>query len=282
MPLTLRQIERTLTDAGIDPGDAAYEARSLAARYTGLSDARLRIMRDDPLPASDGLSDAVRKRAERFPLQYILGEWEFMGLTFEVGPDCLIPRADTETLVEEALRRLPKGCRAADLCTGSGCIGIAVAHYRPDVTVTAVEISEAAARIAERNARSLGVSDRFTVLRGDVTKEDCFPAGTRFGAVLANPPYISSEEMKALAPELAFEPRLALTDEGDGLSVLRGVLETASRTLTAGGILLTEIGSGQGSDACEMARALPFREIRVLKDLAGRDRVLSAVRAEDR
>jgi release factor glutamine methyltransferase len=88
--------------------------------------------------------------------------------------------------------------------------------------------------------------------------------------------------MKTLAPELAFEPRLALTDEGDGLSVLHGVLETAARTLTAGGILLTEIGSGQGSDACEMARALPFREIRVLKDLAGRDRVLSAVRAEDR
>lgn len=272
--MTLFDIQRRLRAVGIE--EAAWEARLLAARYTGLSDARLLLMREEELTAP-GLEEAVRRRESREPLQYILGEWSFMGLSFALSPDCLIPRPDTETLVEYALRHLPKNARVADLCTGSGCIGIALAHYRPDITVTAVDLFPETARMAEKNAHRLGVADRVAVIVGDVTKE-IFPAGEIFDAIVSNPPYITIEEMQTLAPELAFEPRAALTDEGDGLSVIRGVLDTASRVLIPGGRLLMEFGAAQGESVTRMAQAYSFSDIHILKDAGGHDRVLAAIR----
>ena len=200
-----------------------------------------------------------------------------MGLSFALSPDCLIPRPDTETLVEYALRHLPKNARVADLCTGSGCIGIALAHYRPDITVTAVDLFPETARMAEKNAHRLGVADRVAVIVGDVTKE-IFPAGEIFDAIVSNPPYITIGEMQTLAPELAFEPRAALTDEGNGLSVIRGVLDTASRVLIPGGRLLMEFGAAQGECVTRMAQEYSFSDIHILKDAGGHDRVLAARR----
>lgn len=272
--MTLFDIQRRLRAVGIE--EAAWEARLLAARYTGLSDARLLLMREEELTAP-GLEEAVRRRESREPLQYILGEWSFMGLSFALSPDCLIPRPDTETLVEYALRHLPKNARVADLCTGSGCIGIALAHYRPDITVTAVDLFPETARMAEKNAHRLGVADRVAVIVGDVTKE-IFPAGEIFDAIVSNPPYITIGEMQTLAPELAFEPRAALTDEGNGLSVIRGVLDTASRVLIPGGRLLMEFGAAQGESVTCMAQAYSFSDIHILKDAGGHDRVLAARR----
>ena len=272
--MTLFDIQRRLRAVGIE--EAAWEARLLAARYTGLSDARLLLMREEELTAP-GLEEAVRRRESREPLQYILGEWSFMGLSFALSPDCLIPRPDTETLVEYALRHLPKNARVADLCTGSGCIGIALAHYRPDITVTAVDLFPETARMAEKNAHRLGVADRVAVIVGDVTKE-IFPAGEIFDAIVSNPPYITIEEMQTLAPELAFEPRAALTDEGNGLSVIRGVLDTASRVLIPGGRLLMEFGAAQGECVTRMAQEYSFSDIHILKDAGGHDRVLAARR----
>lgn len=272
--MTLFDIQRRLRAVGIE--EAAWEARLLAARYTGLSDARLLLMREEELTAP-GLEEAVRRRESREPLQYILGEWSFMGLSFALSPDCLIPRPDTETLVEYALRHLPKNARVADLCTGSGCIGIALAHYRPDITVTAVDLFPETARMAEKNAHRLGVADRVAVIVGDVTKE-IFPAGEIFDAIVSNPPYITIGEMQTLAPELAFEPRAALTDEGNGLSVIRGVLDTASRVLFPGGRLLMEFGAAQGECVTRMAQAYSFSDIHILKDAGGHDRVLAARR----
>lgn len=272
--MTLFDIQRRLRAVGIE--EAAWEARLLAARYTGLSDARLLLMREEELTAP-GLEEAVRRREGREPLQYILGEWSFMGLPFALSPDCLIPRPDTETLVEYALRHLPKNARVADLCTGSGCIGIALAHYRPDITVTAVDLFPETARMAEKNAHRLGVADRVAVIVGDVTKE-IFPAGEIFDAIVSNPPYITIGEMQTLAPELAFEPRAALTDEGNGLSVIRGVLDTASRVLFPGGRLLMEFGAAQGESVTRMAQAYSFSDIHILKDAGGHDRVLAARR----
>ena len=222
------------------------------------------------------LADALARRYNREPLQYILGTWEFMGLPFTVSPDCLIPRPDTETLVEAALARLPICARVADLCTGRGCIGISLAHYRKDITVTAVELYENTAAAAERNARDLAVSDRFAVIRGDVTKK-VVPDGTFFAMIVANPPYIAFNEMEALAPEIAFEPRAALTDEGDGLSVIRGVLKTASDTLTKEGTLLMEFGAAQGKHVLSLAESMHFSG-EIIPDAAGHDRVLSAHR----
>ena len=272
--MTLFDIQRRLRAVGIE--EAAWEARLLAARYTGLSDARLLLMREEELTAP-GLEEAVRRRESREPLQYILGEWSFMGLSFALSPDCLIPRPDTETLGEYALRHLPKNARVADLCTGSGCIGIALAHYRPDITVTAVDLFPETARMAEKNAHRLGVADRVAVIVGDVTKE-IFPPGETFDAIVSNPPYITIEEMQTLAPELAFEPRAALTDEGNGLSVIRGVLDTASRVLFPGGRLLMEFGAAQGESVTCMAQEYSFSDIHILKDAGGHDRVLAARR----
>lgn len=273
--MTLRTIEAALTDAGIPKEDAAFEARVLAAHFTGISPAMLLTMRDESMDAP-ALADAVCRRCKREPLQYILGTWEFMGLSFAVSPDCLIPRPDTETLVEAALERLPDGARVADLCTGSGCIGISLAHFRKDVTVTAVELFENTARMAEKNADTLFVSDRFTVLRGDVTKP-LFPNGTLFDVIVSNPPYITYTEMETLAPEISFEPRAALTDEGDGLTVIRGVLSTAAQTLTADGTLLMEFGAAQGAAVTALAKDAGFTA-EILKDSAAHDRVLVARR----
>ena len=272
--MTLNDIRRALSAAGID--DAAWEARLLAAHFTGFSDARLFTMGNEELIAQ-GLEDAVRRRCSREPLQYILGTWDFMGLTFAVSPDCLIPRPDTETLVEAALRMLPPRARTADLCTGSGCIGIALAHYRPDITVTAVEIAPATAAIARENAIRLNVADRFTVLEADVTG-DVFPADIKFDCITANPPYIALDEMETLAPELSFEPRCALTDEGDGLSVIRGVVRCAAKALTSEGILLMEFGASQAADVLAIAREYGFCAS-ILRDAGGNDRVLQARRA---
>lgn len=272
--MTLTDIQRRLAAAGIE--DAAWEARLLAAHYTGLSDARLLLMGSEDLDAP-GLTEAVARREKREPLQYILGEWSFMGLSFSVNSHCLIPRPDTETLVEYAIRHLPKNARVADLCTGSGCIGIALAHYRPDITVTAVDLFPETAKMAEENARRLGVSDRFTVQVGDVT-EEIFSPDERFAAIVSNPPYITLEEMKDLAPELSYEPRAALTDEGDGLSVIRGVLAAASRHLEDDGLLLMEFGAAQGEAVSRLAREYSFYDVHILKDAAGRDRVLCARR----
>lgn len=269
--MTLKEAARTLAAAGIE--DAAWEARCLAAAATGRSPASLLAAQNEELssPALDGM---LRRRAAREPLQYILGTWDFMGLTFAVSPDCLIPRPDTETLVEAALRLLPPRARVADLCTGSGCIGISIAHALPGAAVTAVEIARPAARMAEENARRLGVSERFSVLLGDVTRV-VFPAGTSFDAVVANPPYIALDEMKALAPELSYEPRGALTDGGDGLSVIRGVVRTAAAVLPPDGFLLMEFGASQGAAVAQIARDGGF-SAEILRDAGGRDRVLYA------
>ncbi len=273
--MTLREIEAALTSAGIAPEDAAFEARLLAARYTGISEARLLTMKDEDLP-SPALSEAVRRRKTREPLQYILGEWEFMGLSFAVNPACLIPRADTETLVETALPLLPRGARVLDLCTGSGCIAIALAHYRKDVSLTAVELFPDTLSVAEENARRLGVSARIRFLTGDAT-EDLFAEGETFDAIVSNPPYVTLTEMSTLQPELSFEPARALTDGGDGLSVIRGVLRNAARSLTAEGVLLMEFGAKQGEAVLALAQNAGFTG-EIKKDTAGHDRLLLARR----
>ncbi len=277
--MTLREAAARLAAAGIE--DAASEARLLAAHYTGRSEASLLAARDEPLGDCPALEAALCRRARREPLQYILGRWTFFGLPFFVSPGCLIPRPETELLVEAALAALPAGARVADLCTGSGCVGIALAKTRPDVTVTAVELSDAARAIARKNADALGVADRFAVRAGDVTGP-VFAQTEIFDAMVANPPYVASDEMKTLAPELAWEPAMALTDGGDGLRVIAGVLDCAARSLRAGGRLWMEIGAGQGGAVRALCAARPLTDVRILEDLAGHERVVCARRAGNR
>ena len=211
----------------------------------------------------DAFSDAVAQRIRRVPLQHILGTADFFGMRFFVSPDCLIPRPDTEILVEEACRLLPTGAHFADLCTGSGCIALSVLAHRPDTTALAVDISPAALAIAKKNADALGLSDRVTFLLADVLSSDiALPA-----YILSNPPYIQSEVIPTLAPELAHEPALALDGGSDGLLFYRDMLSRFSPKA-----FLFEIGYDQGEAISALGKERGYA-VRIVRDLGGCDRV---------
>ena len=276
--MTLNDIISTLQNAGIE--NPTHEAVLIASHFTGrssaslLCDRALDISSDSAL--TDKINDAVSRRCSREPLQYILGSWNFMGLDFEVTEDCLIPREDTELLCECAISRMPEGASFLDLCTGSGCIAVSVAHHRPDVSVSALEKYPQTLNVARKNAKALlGGKRSVRFVEADVTSH--ISALGNFGAekfdfIASNPPYVTVSEMDLLAPELAFEPRHALTDEGDGLSIIRAIIRIYPAFLKENGCLAIEHGSTQG----EAVRAL-FKEAgydsETLCDLGGKARV---------
>lgn len=265
--MTYREIVRRLTDAGI--ADAAFEAGCLAERFAGIGRASLLAGPETEIVSAD-LEEAVDRRAKRYPLQYLLGEWEFMGLPFEVDGTVLIPRADTEVTAERAIRYMPEGGRLLDLCTGSGCIAAAVLHYTENTTCTAVELMPETAETARRNIGRLGLGGRCRVLTGDAS-DDTYLAGETFDVITANPPYVTAEEMDGLEPELRYEPACALTDGGDGLSLIRSILKTWPAHLCPGGVLLIEHGAGQRAAVTAAAKECGL-DCRGYSDLAGRDR----------
>lgn len=263
--MTVREIAAALSAAGID--SALHEALLLCERFTGKSGAMLRVSLDDPLPHSDALVSAVEKRCGRYPLQYIFGEWEFMGLSFAVNENCLIPRSDTEILCEYIMENAPKNGRILDLCTGSGCIPAAVLHYRKDMTGDAVELYPETLRVAEENFLRLGVSERIRAILGDATV-DLFPADEKFDVISANPPYVTAEEMRSLEPELSAEPAHALTDGGDGLSILKAIIDCYIPHLSEGGFMILEHGSEQSPAVLSYAEAKGL-SAHPLKDYGG-------------
>ena len=268
---------RTLTDAlaraGID--EPAYEASLLLERFAGVTYAALMTDRDRLYDAT-ALETAVARRLTREPLQYILGEWEFYGCTFTVTPDCLIPRPDTEILVEAAIRALPKEARIADLCTGSGCIAVATLVHRPDVTADALELYPNTLALATENAARGGVSARFTPIKGDLLGNgvDLLSSRAPYDAILSNPPYIPTADIAALAPEVHREPFAALDGGDDGLLFYRAILRDYAPLVKPGGCILLEIGYDQ-ADALRALAAeyLPNATVEILRDLGGNDRV---------
>ncbi len=231
--------------------------------------------------------ELVQRAAEHEPIAYLTGIAHFFNLEFEVNRDVLIPRPDTETLVENVLQlvRNQSGLEAPrilDLCTGSGCIAIALASRLKHATVIASDISGNAAAVARRNAQKLGVADRVTVEEGDLYaalagKVDVQP----FHLIVANPPYIATSQMASLPRNVReYEPVNALDGGVDGLMIHRRILEGASERLLSGGRVFLEIAFDQGKNALEMLNRYPaFEESRVLKDYGGRDRVLTARRS---
>ena len=268
--MTYRELCARLSCAGID--HAEWDAALLIEHFCGI-DASL--VPADPHRAfeSSELEAAAAKRALRYPLQYLLGEWQFYRQTYEVSPDCLIPRSDTEILVE-AIKALPHGAVFADLCTGSGCIAISVLAERPDTRAVAVEKFPNTLALATRNAARNGVSDRFVPLCADVLINGLLPNGELFDAILSNPPYIPEGDLKTLAPELDAEPRAALNGGADGLIFYRQILKVAPKHLKAEGILLFEIGYDQAEDLKALGLAAGFTDCRVIRDLGGNDRVI--------
>ena len=274
MPYSYRTLTRALALAGIE--EAADEASLLLMRYAGASRVSLLTERDRlyDLPS---LEEAVRRRLTREPLQYILGDWEFFGLPFTVSPHCLVPRADTECLVEQAIRLIPQGGRFVDLCTGSGCIAVATLANRPDLTGIALELYPETLALAIRNAADNGVAARFTPVEADLLSggDESLKPLAPFDAILSNPPYIPSAVIPGLSPEVQREPLAALDGGEDGLLFYRAILQRYAALLAPRGLIILEIGYDQGDALRALCRAhLPSAEVEVLQDLGGCDRVV--------
>jgi release factor glutamine methyltransferase len=227
---------------------------------------------------SAALEALVARLEKGKPLPYVLGRWDFFGLEFEVTPDVLIPRPETEMLVERALAWLRKRgmgngeSRVLDVGTGSGCIAISLAVNAPQLRVTATDVSIAALKVARRNAEKLHVSDRITFLEADLIPDPLLP--DPFSLILANLPYIPTQTLRAL-PIYDREPTVALDGGMDGLVLIRKLLSQAPDLLAPGGLLLMEIEASEGPAALSLAYdAFSEAEIHLHKDLAGRDRLL--------
>ena len=248
--MTLSDITSLLSRAGIE--DARHEAMLIMSEYSGKSVAYLRA---DPTFdfTSPEMENTVARRAERYPLQYLFGKWEFCGLTFRVNENCLIPRPDTEVIVERAIKELPAGGSILDLCTGTGCIIGAVLKLSKNTRGTAVELYPETADVARKNLASLGLND-VTVIEGDATS-DLFEPDTRFDVITANPPYVTADEMDELEAELMHEPSHALTDGGDGLSILRDIIHIYRHHLTPDGTMILEHGWRQGDEIKAIAES---------------------------
>lgn len=259
--------ERDIADAKTD----AWLLLSAACRMER-SFYYLHMEEEVPQDEFDEYEIALKKRAEHVPLQYIVGETEFMGLKFKVNSSVLIPRQDTETLVEEALKVVQPGMKVLDLCTGSGCIIISILHSVPGVDGCATDISKQALNVARENAKLNDVQVMFE-------QSDLFDrvAGV-YDVIVSNPPYIASAEILKLMPEVQlFEPQEALDGKEGGLFFYREIASGAKDYLTSGGRLLLEIGYDQGAAVSSLLADAGFTEVRVIRDLARNDRVVSAV-----
>ncbi len=268
-----RWAQERLADVGIE--EARWEARCLWQNISGLDWHDLLVRGGEALVEADWrrLRSAVEERAAGRPLQYILGSWDFFGLSFEVGEEALIPRQDTEVLVEAALPYVSDGGRILDLCTGSGCILISLMHARPEAEGVGADISAEALALARSNGQRLLAgrqrqprwleSDLFSRVEG------------RFSLIISNPPYIPSGHIDGLMAQVRdFEPRLALDGGEDGLDFYRKISRLAPEHLEPGGALFLEIGHDQQEAVMGLLEEAGFGRVSGLRDLAGLPRVV--------
>ena len=257
------------------------DAELLLAHALGCDRLRLYVEFEKPVTPEEraAFRALVRRRAEeRVPVAYLTGVREFWSLPLAVTPDVLIPRPDTETLVDAVLGRLP-GREAElailDLGTGSGAIALALARELPRAQLTASDVSTAALAVARKNAEALGLAERMRFVGGDGFAP---LAGERFDAIVSNPPYVAEADAAGLAPELRHEPALALFAPGDGTALLRRIAAEAGAHLRPGGLLALELAPAQAGDVTQCLAAAGFGEIVEHRDLGGRVRAVSAIR----
>lgn len=261
-----------LEEAGIE--EAALDARLLLEDICG-TDRNYLLVHGKEQVAADKYEcyvNCISKRKDRIPLQQITGYQEFMGLNFTVSCDVLIPRQDTETLVEEVMRYLHDGMSILDMCTGSGCILLSLLHYSNDCAGTGCDISEKALAVAEENARKLSLeavflqSDLFENIKG------------KYDVIVSNPPYIPTEVIATLMEEVRdHEPVTALDGRADGLYFYRRIMKEAGNFLYPGGMLFFEIGFDQAQAVSGLMKEAGFTEVTVCRDLAGLDRVVHGI-----
>ena len=269
-------IRQQLKRAGIEA--ATLEARELVC--FGTDKTRDELMRDGGLYASPELERRVRDLVDRHlagePVAYLIGEWEFYGLPLDISRDVLIPRPDTEVLVEQALEYIkPLGeCRVLDLCAGSGCIGLAVASQAPGTRVVLGEYSDAALRICRQNIRRNGLSGKVVPMQVDAREKPEKSLG-EFQCIVSNPPYIPRDDFEELDVSVRdYEPRLALDGGEDGLDFYRSISEKWKTALAPGGRLYFEVGIGQADSVLRIMRAQGFGDIQIVKDLHDIPRVV--------
>ena len=260
---------KCLTDAGVP--DAALDAWYLLQMVCKIERSYYYVHGEEDITqdAQKEYEIAVQKRAEHIPLQYIIGEQEFMGLRFKVNSNVLIPRQDTETLVEQVLKIVKPGMKVLDLCTGSGCVLISVLKNAPELTGMGSDISKTALLVAKENAKLHEVDAEWV-------RSDLFDNITEtFDVIMANPPYIPTGEILSLMPEVRdFEPENALDGGADGLDFYRKIAGQVKDYLNPGGDVYMEIGYDQGEAVSELMRNAGFTEVEVIKDLARNDRVV--------
>lgn len=221
--------------------------------------------------ASQELIEALNKRIEGYPLQYIIGKWWFWDCEFEVNENCLIPRPDTEILVEQAVRRIKRNGSFIDLCTGSGCIAISILHTRKDLISKAVDLFPQTLNLAVLNAKKNNVDDRFFGICKDVLNPKDKIEGI-YDAILSNPPYIRTSVIDTLSKEVLHEPRAALDGGIDGLDFYKAIIDIYIDSLTEDGFFAFEIGYDQGDDLIKLAKENKFA-CEIIKDYGGCDRV---------
>ena len=247
------------------------EASMLICRFCNINKADLLLRHDEDFDSPE-LAAAVAKRCERYPLQYILGYWDFCHETYRVTESTLIPRQDTEKLVELAIKYIPENSRIIDLCTGSGCVAISTLAARPDCRAVAIDLFPDTLDIARENAESNQVGDRVGFLAHDVLSPDFMEDLGKFDCILSNPPYIETHQIPLLDEELAFEPEAALDGGDDGLDFYRAIIGQYGKYLTENGIMLLEIGCDQARAISAIAGSAGMR-CEIFKDYGGNDRV---------
>lgn len=265
---------RTLQAAGIE--EAALDARLLLEAVCGTDRNDLLVHGEQPVApeAEEKYLNWIRQRAEHIPLQQLTGEQGFMGLTFNVNEHVLIPRQDTEILVEEVLKELHDGMRVLDMCTGSGCILLSLLHYSNDCEGLGVDLSAEALEVAGRNVLKVLTPEKAE--HAHFLQSDLFEkVEGKFEIIVSNPPYIASAEVEKLMPEVRdHEPRMALDGTEDGLYFYRRIIEEAGKYLVSSGMLFFEIGYDQGQAVSELMRTEGYCEVQVVQDYAGLDRVV--------
>ncbi len=252
----LRELTETLQASGIE--NAAIEAKWIL----------------EDMPDAQSAREIANRRAEHYPLQYLLGGWEFYGLYIHVGEGVLIPRADTETLVDAVLQhgRLPKKATLVDLCTGSGCIALALQSLLEEDTVYGIEKSETALAYARKNAAYHNLSVDFRL--ADVLDPQIAAAFIDVDVIVSNPPYLTGEDMQQLQKEVSYEPKMALEGGEDGLYFYREITALWKNSLKKGGMLAFEVGIHQAEAVKEILCAHGFVNIGTMQDLCGIERVV--------
>lgn len=266
-----------LQKSGIE--DFAYDARLILENILSIGHNEWLISLNKTIPSEKLalLDEKLEKRQNRYPLQYILGEWNFYKYSFKVGEGVLIPRSDTEILVEKCCEYLKtvKQPKVLDLCAGSGCIGISIAKDFPQSAVFAVEKFDSALEYLNRNIEHNNATN-VTVIKGDVLPGDA--SDGVYNLIVSNPPYIPPCEMEIISPETRFEPKTALLGGEDGMLFYKAIVKEYKNSLTKGGMLAFEVGINEDRKVAEILKTADFKNITVTKDFNGINRVVTAIK----